>query len=76
MVSSGGMGIKNPNYLSLRWFFAGAGDMFNPSENKPPAGSSSGSGSGSGSGSSSSSSSGPGSGSGSSSGSSSNQKMK
>ena len=30
MVNSGGMDIKNPNYLSLRWFFAGAGDMFNP----------------------------------------------
>ena len=30
MISSGGMGLKNPNYLSLRWFFYGAGDMFNP----------------------------------------------
>jgi len=29
-VSSGGMSVKDPNYLSLRWFFAGAGDMFNP----------------------------------------------
>lgn len=33
MVNSGGMDIKNPNYLSLRWFFAGAGDMFNPPSN-------------------------------------------
>ena len=33
MVNSGGLDIKNPNYLSLRWFFAGAGDMFNPSAN-------------------------------------------
>lgn len=31
MISSGGMDLKNPNYLSLRWFFFGAGDMFNPS---------------------------------------------
>ena len=27
---AGGMSLKNPNYLSLRWFFFGAGDMFNP----------------------------------------------
>jgi hypothetical protein len=27
---SSGMSIKNPNYLSLRWFFYGAGDMYNP----------------------------------------------
>ena len=30
MISSGGMSVKDPNYLSLRWFFFGAGDMFNP----------------------------------------------
>jgi hypothetical protein len=31
MIGSGGMDIKNPYYLSISWFFAGAGDMFNPS---------------------------------------------
>lgn len=30
MVGSSAMNLKNPNYLSLRWFFAGAGDQFNP----------------------------------------------
>jgi hypothetical protein len=30
MVNSGAMNLKNPDYLSLRWFFAGAGNMFNP----------------------------------------------
>jgi hypothetical protein len=35
MIGSGGMDLKNPNYLSLRWFFAGAGDMFNPTYQKP-----------------------------------------
>lgn len=36
MISSGGgMSLKNPNYLSLRWFFYGAGDMFNPSIPEP-----------------------------------------
>jgi hypothetical protein len=34
MIGSGGMDLKNPNYLSIRWFFTGAGDMFNPSESK------------------------------------------
>jgi len=34
MIGSGGMNLKNPNYLSIRWFFAGAGDMFNPAESK------------------------------------------
>ena len=34
MIGSGGMILKNPNYLSIRWFFAGAGDMFNPAESK------------------------------------------
>ena len=29
MVSSGGINVKDPNYLSLRWFFPGSGDMFN-----------------------------------------------
>jgi len=38
MASSGSMNVKNPNYLSLRWFFYGAGDMFNPPA--PPSGSS------------------------------------
>ena len=28
--SSGGMQLKKPDYLSLRWYFTGAGDMFNP----------------------------------------------
>lgn len=28
--SSSNINNKNPNYLSLRWYFAGAGDMFNP----------------------------------------------
>jgi hypothetical protein len=31
MIGTGGMDIKNPDYLSIRWFFAGSGDMFNPS---------------------------------------------
>uniref|UniRef100_A0A6C0AZU6 Lectin/glucanase superfamily protein n=1 Tax=viral metagenome TaxID=1070528 RepID=A0A6C0AZU6_9ZZZZ len=30
MVGSSAMSMKNPNYLSVRWFFAGAGDQFNP----------------------------------------------
>lgn len=30
MVGSTAMNMKNPNYLSVRWFFAGAGDQFNP----------------------------------------------
>jgi len=30
MVGSSAMNMKNPNYLSVRWFFAGAGDQFNP----------------------------------------------
>jgi len=34
MINSGAMDLKNPNYLSLRWFFFGAGDMFNPVESK------------------------------------------
>jgi hypothetical protein len=28
--SSSNINAKNPNYLSLRWYFAGSGDMFNP----------------------------------------------
>lgn len=32
MIGSGGMNLKNPDYLSLKWFFYGAGDMFNPTE--------------------------------------------
>jgi len=30
MVGSGGINDKSNNYLSLRWFFAGSGDAFNP----------------------------------------------
>jgi hypothetical protein len=30
MVGSSAMNMKNPNYLSVRWFFTGAGDQFNP----------------------------------------------
>ena len=30
MVGSSAMNLKNPDYLSVRWFFAGAGDQFNP----------------------------------------------
>ena len=30
MTGSSAMELKNPNYLSVRWFFAGAGDQFNP----------------------------------------------
>lgn len=30
MNGSNAINLKNPNYLSLRWFFAGAGDQFNP----------------------------------------------
>jgi len=31
MVGSNSMTMRNPNYLSLRWFFYGNGDQFNPS---------------------------------------------
>jgi hypothetical protein len=30
MVGSNGTAIKNPNYLSLRWYFYGEGDDYNP----------------------------------------------
>jgi len=30
MVDSNGTAIKNPNYLSLRWYFYGEGDDYNP----------------------------------------------
>jgi hypothetical protein len=30
MIGSNGMNDKSRNYLSLRWFFYGSGDMFNP----------------------------------------------
>jgi len=30
MIGSNGINMKNANYLSLRWFFYGAGDTFNP----------------------------------------------
>ena len=33
MIGSNGMNLKNPDYLSLRWFFYGAGDLYNPSNN-------------------------------------------
>jgi len=32
MIGSTGMNLKNPNYLSLRWFFYGVGDLFNPAK--------------------------------------------
>lgn len=31
IINTGGMSLQNPNYLSLRWFFYGSGDMFNSS---------------------------------------------
>jgi hypothetical protein len=34
MIGDTGISIKNPNYLSLRWFFYGAGDMYNPTLSK------------------------------------------
>jgi hypothetical protein len=30
MVGSNAMNMKNPNYLSLRWYFYGTQDQFNP----------------------------------------------
>ena len=30
MVDNSGMNLKNPNYLSLRWYFDGSGDEYNP----------------------------------------------
>lgn len=32
MRGSNGLNIKNPNYLSLRWFFYGMGDGYNPKQ--------------------------------------------
>jgi hypothetical protein len=32
MRGSNGLNLKTPNYLSLRWFFYGMGDSYNPSE--------------------------------------------
>ena len=32
MRGSGGLEFKKPNYLSLRWFFYGMGDSYNPSQ--------------------------------------------
>jgi hypothetical protein len=32
MRGSNGLNLKKPNYLSLRWFFYGMGDSYNPSE--------------------------------------------
>ena len=46
VVGNNGLGINTPDYLSLRWYFYGAGDMYNPDM---PSSSSIGSGSGSGS---------------------------
>jgi hypothetical protein len=31
MIGNNGINDKMSNYLSLRWFFSGAGDMYNPS---------------------------------------------
>jgi hypothetical protein len=33
MIGTDGINSTNNNYLSLRWFFVGAGDMFNPALN-------------------------------------------
>ena len=30
MIGEGGMRLKKPDYLSLRWFFYGSGDQYNP----------------------------------------------
>jgi len=30
MIGNNGINLKNPNYLSLRWFFYGSNDMYNP----------------------------------------------
>jgi hypothetical protein len=30
MIGEGGMGLKKADYLSLRWFFYGSGDQYNP----------------------------------------------
>ena len=30
MIGNNGMNDKSRNYLSLRWFFYGSGDMYNP----------------------------------------------
>ena len=30
MVGNNGINLKNANYLSLRWFFYGSNDMYNP----------------------------------------------
>jgi hypothetical protein len=32
MRGSNGLNVKNPNYLSLRWFFYGIGDGYNPDQ--------------------------------------------
>jgi hypothetical protein len=32
MKGSNGINVKNPNYLSLRWFFYGIGDGYNPEQ--------------------------------------------
>ena len=34
MIGSTGMSDKSRNYLSLRWFFDGVGDTFNPNSIK------------------------------------------
>ena len=34
MIGSTGMNDKSRNYLSLRWFFYGSGDMFNPDSSR------------------------------------------
>ena len=35
MIGTNGINSTNNNYLSLRWFFVGAGDMFNPALKNP-----------------------------------------
>lgn len=30
MIGANGMSLRKPDYLSLRWYFYGSGDMFNP----------------------------------------------
>ncbi len=32
MLGEGGMGLKNSDYLSLRWYFYGSGDQYNPTK--------------------------------------------
>jgi hypothetical protein len=36
MIGSNSIELKKPDYLSLRWFFYGMGNAFNPTEPEPP----------------------------------------